>query len=466
MLVLLQPSVVPLLVLAARFLACLPELLRGPPAAAACPAADRRRLVVRARPRDCCSRSRRRPRSVARPPARGGRARRPVRRRLRRLARCACGSAIGVDPRDDLRAYAWTYLVDFLLAPVGLLAAWAADELPASPAALLPLAALLALFAHERRGRMANAVALQRMTEESRDRLQSIVQHASDLILILDADGRLRTVTGSTAAFGGTPTTRCWTACIPATPPASPASWPRWPTSRRAMSAEAEWRMRRRRRRVPARVRGGHEPDRRPARRRPRADRARRRRPQALRAAAAPPRLPRRADRARQPRAVLRPHRARAQPPRSREVGGAVRGPRRLQAGQRPARARRGRPAAAARGQAAAWPACARRTRSRGSAATSSGSCSRAPIASAALEAAERVLAALETRFDLAERGAAGLGQRRRRGQPRGRARRRGAAARGRPRDVRGQARRQAPARGPRPGARRRPTPTARCACS
>ena len=113
-------------------------------------------------------------------------------------------AAIGVDPRDDLRAYAWTYLVDFLLAPIGLLAAWAADELPASPAALLSLAGLLALFAHERRGRMANAIALQVMTEESRDRLQSIVQHASDLILILDADGRLRTVTGSTAAFGGT----------------------------------------------------------------------------------------------------------------------------------------------------------------------------------------------------------------------------------------------------------------------
>ena len=50
---------------------------------------------------------------------------------------------------------------------------------------------------------MENAVALQLVTEESRDRLESIVQHASDLILILDADGRLRTVTGSTDAFGG-----------------------------------------------------------------------------------------------------------------------------------------------------------------------------------------------------------------------------------------------------------------------
>ena len=43
-----------------------------------------------------------------------------------------------------------------------------------------------------------------------------------------------------------------------------------------------------------------------------RAHRARRRRAQGLRGAAAPPRLPRPADAARQPRAVLRPHRARA----------------------------------------------------------------------------------------------------------------------------------------------------------
>ena len=76
-------------------------------------------------------------------------------------------AGLGVDPRDDLRAYAWTYFVDFLLAPIGLLVAWAAEEFPPSPAALLPLAGLLALFAHERRGRMENAVALQRVTEEA-----------------------------------------------------------------------------------------------------------------------------------------------------------------------------------------------------------------------------------------------------------------------------------------------------------
>ena len=212
---------------------------------------------------------------------------------------------LGVDPREDLRAYAWTYFVDFLLAPIGLLVAWAADEFPASPAALLPLAGLLALFAHERRGRMENAVALQQLAEESRDRLQSIVQHASDLILILDAGGRLRTVSGSTDAFGAGSGDLLLDRVHPEDAGGVAVLLAAVADKPHGESAEAEWRM--------VDVDGafrhvsrrGDEPDRRRAHRRARPDRARRRRPQALRAAAAPPRLPRRADRARQPRAVL-----------------------------------------------------------------------------------------------------------------------------------------------------------------
>ena len=161
-----------------------------------------RRRVVRARARVAVRATRRTPSGRA-----GRRCSSPRRSSCSRVTDFVASGlrlsvGLGVDPRDDLRAYAWTYFVDFLLAPIGLLVAWAADEFPASPAALLPLAGLLALFAHERRGRMENAVALQQLAEESRDRLQSIVQHASDLILILDAGGRLRTVTGSTDAFG------------------------------------------------------------------------------------------------------------------------------------------------------------------------------------------------------------------------------------------------------------------------
>jgi diguanylate cyclase (GGDEF)-like protein/PAS domain S-box-containing protein len=110
-------------------------------------------------------------------------------------------ASVGVGPQ--LTGYAWVYLVDVLLTPVGLLAAVAADDEPFAVFAVLPLAALIAVFAHERKGRVENALALQRMTERSRDRLQAIVQHASDMIVILEPDGALRTVTGSVAAIFG-----------------------------------------------------------------------------------------------------------------------------------------------------------------------------------------------------------------------------------------------------------------------
>ena len=61
---------------------------------------------------------------------------------------------------------------------------------PIAVAAVLPLALLIAVFARERRGRIENALALQRLTEESRDRLQSIVQNSSDMIVITAPDGR------------------------------------------------------------------------------------------------------------------------------------------------------------------------------------------------------------------------------------------------------------------------------------
>ena len=111
--------------------------------------------------------------------------------------------ALGLDPRADLRAYAWVYLVDLLLLPIALLAAWAGREVPIAVAAVLPLAILIAVFARERRGRIENAQALQRLTEESRDRLQSIVQNSSDMIIIAEPDGSLRSVSGSIAPIFG-----------------------------------------------------------------------------------------------------------------------------------------------------------------------------------------------------------------------------------------------------------------------
>ena len=111
--------------------------------------------------------------------------------------------ALGLDPRADLRAYAWVYLVDLLLLPMALLAAWAGREEPIAVVPVLPLAILIAVFARERRGRIENAQALQRLTEESRDRLQSIVQNSSDLIIIASPDGALRSVSGSIAPIFG-----------------------------------------------------------------------------------------------------------------------------------------------------------------------------------------------------------------------------------------------------------------------
>jgi diguanylate cyclase (GGDEF)-like protein/PAS domain S-box-containing protein len=112
-------------------------------------------------------------------------------------------AGVGVGPRSQLRAYAWVYLVDLLLAPIGVLAAIAGRLDPLAVAAVLPLAGLLSIFARERRGRIENALELQQIAQEGRDRLQSIVQNSSDLILIVGADGAIRTATGSVASIFG-----------------------------------------------------------------------------------------------------------------------------------------------------------------------------------------------------------------------------------------------------------------------
>jgi diguanylate cyclase (GGDEF)-like protein len=103
------------------------------------------------------------------------------------------GLETGSLARAGLRAMAWwTYALDLMLLPIGFATALAAREVPLAPAAILPLAALLAFFAHERASRAAQAATLQ-----------TILQHASDLILIVARDGRLRRVMGSTAELLG-----------------------------------------------------------------------------------------------------------------------------------------------------------------------------------------------------------------------------------------------------------------------
>jgi HD-GYP domain-containing protein (c-di-GMP phosphodiesterase class II) len=68
--------------------------------------------------------------------------------------------AHGVSPRRHLQPLAWVYLVDALLAPVGLVAAFATSGQPYAYLLVLPLLGLLALFGLERRLRMEQALAL------------------------------------------------------------------------------------------------------------------------------------------------------------------------------------------------------------------------------------------------------------------------------------------------------------------
>jgi signal transduction histidine kinase len=63
----------------------------------------------------------------------------------------------GVAPRVQVGVLAWAYAVDVLLAPVGLLAAFASEDEPYAFLALLPLAVLLRIFARERHERLDNA---------------------------------------------------------------------------------------------------------------------------------------------------------------------------------------------------------------------------------------------------------------------------------------------------------------------
>ncbi len=70
--------------------------------------------------------------------------------------------ALGTLPTVQPRLLAWVYLVDALLSPVGLLAAFVAADEPLALLLVLPLVALLQLFAGERRTRLEHALELSR----------------------------------------------------------------------------------------------------------------------------------------------------------------------------------------------------------------------------------------------------------------------------------------------------------------
>ncbi len=70
--------------------------------------------------------------------------------------------AVGSSPRVQIRLLAWVYLVDLLLAPVGLLATLASEKLEYGFLLVLPLVALFAIFSRERTARLRHSVELGR----------------------------------------------------------------------------------------------------------------------------------------------------------------------------------------------------------------------------------------------------------------------------------------------------------------
>lgn len=68
--------------------------------------------------------------------------------------------ALDIPGRDQLRVLSWVWIVDALLAPVGLLAAFATLAHPYAFLLVLPLALLLQLFARERNERLDQALEL------------------------------------------------------------------------------------------------------------------------------------------------------------------------------------------------------------------------------------------------------------------------------------------------------------------
>ena len=67
---------------------------------------------------------------------------------------------LGIPPRQQVHGAAWTFAVDALLSPVALLAGVAAVEYPYAFLLVTPLVGLFAMFAGERRARLANAAEL------------------------------------------------------------------------------------------------------------------------------------------------------------------------------------------------------------------------------------------------------------------------------------------------------------------
>lgn len=101
------------------------------------------------------------------------------------LASTREGMALGASPAALLRILPWIWLIDALLAPAGLLAAFAGESWRLAFVLLAPLPVALGVFTHERRRRLAQAIELRaaRADIERRDLLRREALEINDRVV-------------------------------------------------------------------------------------------------------------------------------------------------------------------------------------------------------------------------------------------------------------------------------------------
>ena len=85
-------------------------------------------------------------------------------------------ATLGLEPRELLGELGWTYLIDLQLAPLGLLAAFAAEAMPYAPVLLLPVAGLVIASAREREDRVRRTLELSRAYRGTALLLRDVVE--------------------------------------------------------------------------------------------------------------------------------------------------------------------------------------------------------------------------------------------------------------------------------------------------
>lgn len=104
--------------------------------------------------------------------------------------------ALGINPQLQVRVLAIVWAIDIMLLPVGVIGALAAEEFPYAPLALLGVAAVLAILAHDRNQRIDQAHARLQALQRERRRLQIAVHRIGDAFASkLDLDALLSITT-------------------------------------------------------------------------------------------------------------------------------------------------------------------------------------------------------------------------------------------------------------------------------